>query len=338
MKKLTTLFSAALCTVALCGAENLVKNGDFSGETLAPWTSPQRMKKVIHSLEDGKLVVTGDSQNKYNRELNCVQNLPALEVGKAYLLSGKAISKAAPQQGKSCRVNIRAINSKGGSIGYYGFVIDLSKKDLTEYNFVYIPKAGAVNHQLYIKSNNLGDDEQVIIDDLALTEVKKFEDDPNNLVKDGSFEDPVLFSWKTPQTGNDRHFFGISKDAASGNFSLRASGDTAFKYNNFLTIQQALPKVKKGQSYVLSAKYLCNIAVPGRKVVRIQIREVAPNGSTVKYSGGAINLHKSDFADYSYTFTPSDKAASWTLYISTTGLEREDSVIIDDVKLLPLAN
>ena len=130
MKKLTTLFSAALCTVALCGAENLVKNGDFSGETLAPWTSPQRMKKVIHSLKDGKLVVTGDSQNKYNRELNCIQNLPALEIGKAYLLSGTAISKAAPKQGKSCRVNIRAINSKGGSIGYYGFVIDLSKKDI----------------------------------------------------------------------------------------------------------------------------------------------------------------------------------------------------------------
>ena len=337
MKKFISLAGAAFFAVTLCGAENLIKNGDFNGTSIAPWRSPQKRQKAVHFIQDGKLVVTGDSQNP-NQNFNFLQYLPKLDPNKSYLLSGTASADAVFKPGKSCNVYVRAVNDKNASIGYYGFKIDLNLKSDNKYHYIYTPRPGAAYHQLYVMSSKIGDNEYIYIDDLSLTEIGKTASNTAGLIKNGDFENPDMSGWKAPQTGSNKDFFSVTQDAINGNFSLRISGDKSFKQNNFVTLQQQLGKIRKGQTYTLSAKYRSNVAAPGGKAVRVQIREVAPDGKTIKYSGNSLNLRNSEISDYTYSFTPNEKAVSWTLYISTTRLTKEDCVIIDDIDLIPAAN
>ena len=85
-----TLFVlAAAIPISFLHADNLIKNGDFSSATLAPWLTPQA--KNLHKIKDGKLVVNGDPGNKYNSFITMVQYLPELKKGKNYLLSADAL-------------------------------------------------------------------------------------------------------------------------------------------------------------------------------------------------------------------------------------------------------
>ncbi len=150
-------------------AANLLKNGSFDDPAMKEWVSRKRAKKIIHEVKNGKLLLSGDVNNKYRKNLTITQNVPVkLEQGKRYRLSVESLARIPSLEGKSATINIRAIDENGKSIRYYGFKIDLAQTGVRKKVYFYTPHPKAVDHQIYIDWMNFEDNDILELDNLEL--------------------------------------------------------------------------------------------------------------------------------------------------------------------------
>lgn len=160
-------------TPAVIPAANLLVNSTFDDPAMKEWVSRKKARKIIHEVKNGKLLLSGDVNNKYRKNLTITQNVPVkLVPGKRYRLAADALSKVADPNGKEATVMIRAIGANGQSIRYYGFTIDLKKSAPQSCSYIYTPPANAVDHQIYIDWKNFADEDILELDNLVLVPVK----------------------------------------------------------------------------------------------------------------------------------------------------------------------
>lgn len=145
-----------------------------------------------------------------------------------------------------------------------------------------------------------------------------------NLVKNGNFSSSNTTPWFTPQSRN-LHSIRDGK--------LRIVGDPGNKNNAFITMVQNLPKLEAGRSYLLSAKVLPQIKSPDGKWARIAVRQVDLQNKTISYIGKNVDFSNAAPQTLYTIFTPNPKAATFQLYIQTSGLEADDLLTVDDIAL-----
>ncbi len=145
-----------------------------------------------------------------------------------------------------------------------------------------------------------------------------------NLIKNGDFSSGKIAPWLTPQARN----LHIIKDG-----KIVVSGDPGNKYNNFITMVQYLPSLEKGKRYLLSAEALPQVKNVGKKWAKIVIRQADKKNVTINYTGKNIDLGSSGLQKLNTVFTPAPNAASFQVYIQSSGLEKSDLITIDNITL-----
>ncbi len=171
-----TILLSVFFSMAICSADELVKNGDFE-KGIAPWKSAQRSggKKDLHTLSpDTKygtacLKATGDPENKYNSFITLVQHLQKLDNGTTYIFRAKARPAVADPAGKEFKIAIRQANAANAGLGYTGFTLNLSEDTWRNFEMRFKPRKDAVSYSLYVLGSRLSGDDAVYVDDISLT-------------------------------------------------------------------------------------------------------------------------------------------------------------------------
>ena len=334
---------ASMLAFAAYGTGNMLVNGDFADTALQPWKSTKKGYKTVHFVKDGKLISVGDPANKYNPGLTLTQDVPVkLIPGKRYLLSVKAKAAVEKHDKKYCSVRIRAIGAHGGSLLYSGLQLDLNLTGWKTYHHIYTPSDKAVAHQIYVDTGNFTGADQVEIDEIILREAPAVKPENGNLILNGNFEYFQLEPWRAPQTGKNNRFYQLSNDTRFGTQCLRICGDQKFRYKNSSFIQ-SLPKLEPGKEYILSARVRCSdkksssggLKNATDKSVKIHIRQINSANRSLVYTGFPVNLTDDTWKYYEKIIVPHKEAVAFELYISTDGLDVDDLVFVDEIKLRP---
>ena len=96
---------------------------------------------------------------------------------------------------------------------------------------------------------------------------------------------------------------------------------------------QYLPSLEKGKRYLLSAETLPQVKNVGKKWAKIVIRQADKKNVTINYTGKNIDLGSSGLQKLNTVFTPAPNAASFQVYIQSSGLEKSDQITIDNITL-----
>lgn len=137
------------------------------------WTNRKQSKKVIAESKNGKLLLTGDVNNRY-KTLTITKNLPVFEQGKDYkitITSTAAVSKAAIAEDmkKSVLVRIRSINKDGKTLNYHGSSLKMDTTAKNSCKFTYTPPVNAVQYQLYVDWTNFTNNDLMEIEKIEIT-------------------------------------------------------------------------------------------------------------------------------------------------------------------------
>ena len=327
----------AMLSLGVPASENLLKNGDFAGNNLLPWQSPQRSggAKNLHSAADGKLTVTGDPANKYNSFVTLTQDLPALNPQEKYLLSARVRAGIANPKGKAMRISIREIGAGDKTLAYSGFTVDLGDKTWRNYHFLFIPRKDAEKFAVYLITSNLETGDTLEVDDIEFSVAPGIKPKTGNAVVNGDFEYFQLDPWGCSQQDGVNRIHTISGDTRYGKQCLAVTGAPNNKYNKFITLIQDLPKLDQNTEYVLSARVRAGLSVTTGKEFRICVREINAQGATLCYTGFPVNLTDDTWKYYEKIFKPHPHAVKFQLYVISTSLDSGDTVYVDDVKLAP---
>ena len=329
MFKKTLFVLAAVIPASFLYADNLIKNGDFSSGTLAPWLTPQA--KNLHKIKDGKLVVNGDPGNKYNSFITMVQYLPELKKGKNYLLSAEALPQIKKIGKKWAKIVIRQADKKNVTINYTGKDIDLRSGTQQKLNTVFTPAENAVSFQIYIQSSGLEKDDLITVDNISLDIAPELKQNQQNLVQNGNFEYHDLSPWRS--NFFKQNFFKLSGNTAFGKQCLTVSGDKSFRYNSFITMIQELPVLDPDKEYVLSARLRAGLKEIKGKSLEVSIRQSTAAGQTISYKGFQANLSDDSWKYHEKMFQPSKLAARFELYIIVKNLDKDDLAAVDEIKI-----
>lgn len=335
--KFFTTAAAALVLTGICGAGNLVQNGDFAqGGNL--WQSPQYTGgKKYHVFENGKLTVSGNQAGKYNAFVSLVQELPLLDPAQEYIISADVTANV-PEIGKKyCWIKVRQANESNVTIAYSGFDVGLRNKNSKKYVAKFRPSGNAASFRLYVISANLSDSDQITVDNITLTPVNGKAAAGNaaaveNLVRNGDFETNSLAPWVSRVGKAQTAPFAIAPDGV-----LNINGDPANKYKAFLTLIQQLPPLQAGKKYQLSFRAKAGLSDVTKKSVAVQVRESDMDNITIVYDGvPQIALGKKDWQVYKVTFIPRVEADKFELYVRSTNLAQGDTVCVDDISIIPV--
>jgi len=182
-KRLKGLFGILmLAGLGAMTQDNLVVNGDFEGKTLMPWKFPQQSQsRELHTLSGDTsygaqcLIVKGDPENKYNKFISLIQDIPTLKQGETYLLSARVRAGStelrkgfANAEGKEFKVTVREATETGATLRYKGITVNLTDDTWRYYELMFTPHKQAAKHQLYIISSGLSTEDTVAVDNVRL--------------------------------------------------------------------------------------------------------------------------------------------------------------------------
>ena len=334
--KLWAWMSAVLLTCALCGAENLIKNGDFANGG-KNWNSAQyKGGKKFHTFEDGKLLVSGNPESKFNKFATLVQALDKLDPQQDYLLTATLEVNAVHEEGKAMWIRVREANAEGKTIRYAGFNIDLKKQGPAKYAARIRPTAQAASFTMYIAGLNLGADDRISVGEVKLVPVEAAKPVAGNLVQNGDFSNPALLPWRPSTRKVKNEPFEVIADPETGKGVLQVNGDPENKRASFMTMIQPLPELKAGQKYRLSANFSAGLAAPKGKSVSVRVREIDADGKSIGYVGVIAWLSRKGWLEQTKEFTPNPKAVKFQLYITSCNLADGDTVLVRDIVLVPV--
>ena len=334
MKFRTVMLAAGVCG-ALIGAENLVKNGDFSAGN-QNWKSAQyRGGKPFHTFADGKLIVSGNAASRNNNFATLIQPLPKLEAGKTYLLTATADAKIASPVRKSVWIKIRQVSPDNRTLSYNGIDVGLRDVGPKQYSAWLQPSEKAASFVFYVTGINLADDDTVTVSDIRLVPIDVPQDVPGNMVKNGNFTAPTLKPWSINARKVKNAPFAVSVDPDTGVATIKVSGDPENKQKAFMTMVQPLPQLEQGRRYRISAKIKAGIAAARGKSVGSLVRQINAENKSICYEGISIPLAREGWVDYGRDFTPNAKAVKYQLYITNCNLGDGETVQIRDVVLVP---
>lgn len=336
MKLFTILFAAAAAT-GLFGAENLVKNGDFSQQEKL-WRSPQYTGgKKFHTFDGDKLIVSGNVKAQYNAFASLTQQLPELDPSKEYLLRCEITANVTDLNKKMFCVSVRHASAENKTLRYSEIRADLKKTATIPYAIKFRPTANAAQFYLYVISTNLADSDVVTVDNISLEELATAQSAvTGNLVQNGDFEAQSLKPWFSRVGKKNTAPFAVVTDPANANRILTVNGDPQNKYKNFLTLIQKLPPLMAGKKYQLKVRVKAGLENTVKKEVNIQVRESDMDNVTVAYTGIKANLAKPGWQEYTRTFIPRVEADNFELYVSSSQLAEGDTVCVDDIILVPV--
>ena len=335
MKSWTLMLAAGLIG-ALCGAENLIKNGNFA-DGGKNWNSAQyKGGKKFHTFESGKLLVSGNPESKFNKFATLVQTLDKLDPRQDYLLTATLESNATAADGKALWIRVREADAQNKTLRYAGISADLRKQGEAKYAVRIRPSENAATFTMYIAGLNLGADDKILIREVKLVPVEAVKPVAGNLVRNGDFSNPALLPWRPSARKVKNEPFEVIADPETGKSLLRINGDPENKRANFLTLIQPLPELKAGQKYRLSASFSAGLAAPKGKSVSVRVREIDANDKTVGYVGVGAWLNRKGWWEQTREFTPSPKAVKHQLYVISCNLADGDTVLVRDIVLLPV--
>lgn len=328
--------SAVVLTCALCGAENLIKNGDFAAGG-KNWNSAQyKGGKKFHTFEGGKLLVSGNPESKFNKFATLVQTLDKLDPQQDYLLTATLEANVTDADGKALWLRVREANAENKTIRYAGVNADLKKQGEAKYAVRIRPSANAATFTMYIAGLSLGADDKILIREVKLVPVEAVKSVDGNLVQNGDFSAPTLLPWRPSARRVKNEPFEVIADPETGKSLLRVNGDPENKRATFLTLIQSLPELKAGQKYRLSASFCAGLAAPRGKSVTVRVREIDADGKSVGYVGVGAWLNRKGWWEQTKEFTPSTKAVKHQLYVTSCNLADGDAVLVRDIVLLPV--
>ncbi len=155
------------------------------------------------------------------------------------------------------------------------------------------------------------------------------------MVRNGGFENGMA-DWTSPQrSGGRKAVHSIAPDTAYGKSCLKAIGDTANKYNGFLTLIQPLPQMEPGVSCIFRTKVKPQVADPAGKKFQVVIRQENAAKAGLGYTGFTVNLSGKEWTTLEMPFKPHKNAVSFKLYLISCKLGDADSVLVDDLSILP---
>lgn len=329
--KFGSIFLCAVLCVTV-SAENLLKNGNFDSGDIRPWQCPQTGRKKVHTVAKGKLNVTGDKANKY-QTFNLIQVLPKLEAGRTYLLGAKVCSRVGSPAGKQMKIMLRQSDAANKTIVYDEAFVDLGKQTWQNCAVKVIPRSGVTKCEVYIQTSDLADDDVVLVDDVVFRPAPELKPTPGNMVINGDFEYFDLSPWQIPSQWKKDNFFTLGTETRFGSQCLMITGDPAHRYNKSLRMVQDLPELKQGQEYALSARVRAGLKNVDGKKVTIQVRQINAKGTTITYTGFELNLADDTWKYYETMFKPNNQSVKFQLYIVASGLDKDDIVAVDEIKL-----
>ena len=331
IRKTVFLLSVFVGLLLSAADGNLVQNGDFESGQLAPWKSAQA-GNTLHQVIGKHLNITGDPANKYNKFITLVQPLPVLDSKKEYLLSARARAEVAQVNGKRMEICVREADAQNQTIDYRKFVVDLQEKDWMPYSLFFKPNAEAKSFALYVVTSGFAAEDTLKVDDIFLGFAPEIKGDETNLVVNGEFESPSLLPWECSQQSSGRRLHRLSGNTRFDKQCLSVSGDPENKYNQFIALVQPLPPLKPDGTYVLSARVRAGLANIKDKSFQINLREANAQGNSLQYVGFSVNLSDDVWKYYEKTIKPHKNAAQWQVYITSSGLDAEDEVLVDNVR------
>ena len=333
MKKQAWILLVAGVLGAVSGAENLIKNGDFSREG-AEWRSPQYTGgRKFHTFRDGKLLISGNPEARYNSFVSLVQALPTLTPGREYLLTAAAETEVKDPTKKYLQIRVRQADDTGKTILYSGITVDLTQSGVRRYAAKFRPAPNAAKFTLYVISANFTAEDRAAVDDLSLTEQPVRPGAAENLVQNGDFEAPNLKPWKTDVGRAKTAPFTVVDDPETANRILSVNGDPTNRYAKFLALKQELPPLTAGKKYRLSARVKAGLKETAGKQVVVQVRESDMDNVTIVYDGFKVALDAPEWKEYQTTFIPRIEADKFQLYVRSTSLAEGDTVLVDEVTL-----
>ena len=332
MKTSALLFAAAAFAGA-CGAENLVRNGDFAQEGKF-WSSPQYTGgRKFHTFVRGQLEVSGVSAAKYNSFVTLVQRLPTLDPAKEYLLRAEVAVRIPDRSKKHFRLAVRHASEDGKSLLYSDLNPDFAAVGKRTYTIRFRPHPSAAAFYVYVISINLSDTDSATVDNISVTEAPVTAGESGNLVQNGDFEYPNLAPWVSRSGKAKNPPFAIVTDPETANRVLAVNGDPQNRNRGFLTLIQPLPPLMSAKKYRLKAKIRAGLADTVKKEVWVSVRESDMDGLTIVYDGIKADLSHGDWKEYTLVFVPNVEADKFQLYVRSTRLADGDAVLIDDISL-----
>ena len=324
-RKIFSSVAALACLSAVC-AENLVPNGDFSGDKLTGWGVNVRPVSVkSYTVKDGILLGQYQDGVKQKNFVAASAQLPELDRKSKYEFGAKIKINAAPKKGKHLQIAIREVGANGRTAGYQNIFPLLTKNgEWIEVTKVLPIRPQAVKHQFYIIMCNFEPGETVEVDYAFVRKIEK--------AADGDFE-AGLTGWFY---ASDRQVAStaLAFDEAKGKV-LRLTGDPANRHNAFKTVSKSLGKLEAGK-YALSFSAKSGV-VPGKnKAFYVRVRAANEKGRTMRYYGKAVDMTRSDWHDNESVFNLDGKAADNQIYISIQNFTAEDTVYLDNIVLKKL--
>lgn len=321
------------CLSAIC-AENLVPNGDFTGDKLTGWGVNVRPVSVkSYTVKDGILLGQYQDGVKQKNFVAASAQLPELDRKSKYEFGAKIKINAAPKEGKHLQIAIREVGANGRTAGYQNIFPLLTKNgEWIEVTKVLPIRSQAVKHQFYIVMCNFEPGETVEVDYAFVRKIEQQTAPAGNFVLNGDFENG-LSGWIFASDAKAAST-SVAFDAEKGKV-LRLTGDPANRHNAFKTVSRSMGKLDAGKySLTFDAK---SKIVPGKKkVFYVRVRTTNEKGRTLRYYGKAVDVSKKDWHANEAVFTLNGKAADNQLYISIQNFTAEDVVYLDNIVLKKL--
>lgn len=332
MKPFALLFTAAVCA-GVCGAENLVRNGDFARGG-ADWRSPQYTGgRKFHTFVRGQLAVSGNTAAEYNSFASLVQPLPKLDPAKEYLLRAEVAVNIPDRAKKHFRLAVRHASADGKSLLYSDLNPDLTTTEKRTYTIRFRPHPAAAAFYVYVISINLADTDTATVDNISVTEAPAAAGEAGNLVQNGNFAASGLAPWVS-YCGRAKNLpFAVVADPETADRVLAVNGDPQNRNSSFLTLIQPLPQLMSAKKYRLKARIRAGLADTAKKEVWLSVRESDMDNNTILYDGIKADLGNGDWKEYSLVFIPNVEADKFELYVRSTRLADGDTVLVDDISL-----
>lgn len=147
-----------------------------------------------------------------------------------------------------------------------------------------------------------------------------------NLVKNGDFAMNGN-EWKSPQYTGGRKFHTFIRN------QLVVSGNSAAKYNSFVTLVQQLPQLDPAKEYLLRADFTINIPERAKKHFRLAIRHASQDNKTLLYSDLNPDFNSTGKQTRTIKFRPHASGAKFYVYVISINLADSDIVTVDNISV-----